>query len=65
MLEADSLGMIDDRVNPKHSNFGKEDVKRFLEIEFIPQRLSLFRSLLAKQKAAELLEKLKKARQIE
>ena len=65
LVEADSLGMIDDRVNPKYSNFSQADIQRFLETEFLPQRLPLFRSELAKQKAGELSEKLKKAYEIE
>ena len=65
LLEADSLGMIDDRVNPEHSNFSKDDVQRFLDDEFVPQRLTLFRSEFATKNAEGLLEKLKKAYEIE
>ncbi|GEM_PF-926998 len=53
IVEADSLGMIDPSIP---GNLSATERKKFIEQEFIPERLPLFKSDFGKQKVAELLE---------
>ena len=53
VIEADSLSMIDPALP---QNFSPADKRKFIEEEFVPQRLPLFRSEFGQAKVQELLQ---------